>query len=118
MSATQKRSITVLRAQIVALDAVIKEMEKAEKPYGKTKKERAQWHDDDRRQTAVGIAWEEMCDSLIVMKPSSDAEILAVFATLEEREVPDYYVQCGYKLDERDQALVNLRAAVARRLAA
>jgi hypothetical protein len=102
----QTQSIASLRAEITTLDAQLREMEKATKPG----------LEDDRRFDAVAKAWEAACDSLLVLKPTTDCEIAALAATLRERSLPLYYD--GGKLDERDQALVNLTDAIVQRLAA
>jgi hypothetical protein len=114
---TQTQSITSRRAQIVALDAAIRDMEKAAKPCGKTKKAKARYLADDKKLGAVERACGEESNALLIMKPETDADIVALVDTLVEQALPmlDIYRDC---LDEREQALVNLREAIIRRLGA
>lgn len=102
---TTTETIASLRAQIVQFDAEIKEIEKADRP-------------DEMRLADAEKAWGEACDALLRMKPNTDAEILALAATLQERTLPSCYDQWRDKLDERDQGMVNLTDAIKRRLGA
>jgi hypothetical protein len=112
---TQTQSILPLRAQIVALDSAIRDMEKAAAPYGKSEKEKATYLADDKNLEAVERARGEEGDALLRLKPNTDAEIAAYSATLLEQTLPFYEL---YRLDAREQGLVNLNEAIQRRFSA
>jgi hypothetical protein len=105
VSTTKTHTIASLRTQITQLDIQIKETEKADMP-------------DEMRLADAEKAWGEACDALLMMKPNTDAEILALAATLQERTLSPCYDQWRDKLDERDQGMVHLTDAVMQRLAA